>query len=375
MTPRLAVFDSTLRVRVLALLLAGLLGGCVHQDVVTVRPPFAFPQHMTPLCGREWRLVVSNRGEFYTADSSRGANAVLLSAQLAMDDLVMQRLISHLELQGSDSRGINVHAYDGSKRWLFHTIAAEHLHCDGSGAMLLEYPPDSFYFWASVGKKERSLALWSNKAGDLVVQNRWLEEHTGLISGEVSGDAWALFKAGTPPPVITPELTDKDVAAAGAHTASCADLSGYYSPTAEVVHADGSLDSRSAVDQFFRKEIVGEQPLNLEPVSATQLRLSQDAGNGITLSLYDGPNLLGERHLPTSALTCQDSRWLFKGEKTMHSAWLLLAASGGVHWEDLTLWRDHTGALLVEGRHTQRTLLMLIPFGGTDTLLMAFPPQ
>jgi hypothetical protein len=225
-----------------------------------------------------------------------------------------------------------------------------------------------------MGKKERLLALWSNDNDDLVIQNRWREEHTGLISGEVSGDAWALFTASDSVPI-----SPGGAGVTSAPTTDTSDdctvgLSGHYAPEAEVVNADGSLASRQAAQQFFREELVGEHPLNQADATVTELRVDQDATTGITISLHAGAETLGTRNLPAGSLACSNGRWLYSGDKAMHSAWLLLAASAGYHWEDLTLWRDRSGALVVEGRHTQRALLLLIPFGGTETLLMAFPP-
>lgn len=363
-----------LRGYMLLILATGIPGGCVHEEQVTTRPTYAFPQHLVSLCGRESQLAVANRGEFVASNSTGKGSTLLLSAQLSGEELAIQRRITHLELRVSQANGVSVTAFDGARRWLLSTIPAAHLHCDDSGEMLLDYPDDSFYFWASVGNKQRLLALWSNRDGDLVIQNRWLEEHTGLVSGTVSGDAWALFKASTLPDATSPEIALDNGTTAAVGVAACPDLSGTYMPDAEVVHADGSLDSRSALDQFFREEIVGAQAPGQEHGNATELRVVQDDG-GIKVGLNEDSTLLAERQLPARSLRCDAGRWVFKGDKNMHSAWLLLAASGGVYWEDLTLWRDHTGALLVEGRYTQRTLLMLIPFGGTQTLFMAFPAK
>lgn len=373
MADRTAMSHSALCVGLLALSITGLVAACVHEERVTTRPRYAFPQHMTSLCGKDARLLVSNRGEFVTADRTSAGNALLLSVQLSGASLDTQRLITRLELDVTANKGMSVYALDGEQRWQLGHFPAENLLCDDSGELLLDFPSDSFYFWASVGTRQRLLALWTNASGDVVIQNRWREEHTGLVSGTATGDAWAIFKASEPPAATGSSADSLAATRIETDATSCGDLTGRYLPDAEVVHADGSLDSRPAAEQFFREELAGVQALPPDTAPATELRVAQGNDHGVMLSLYDGVTLLGSRSLPAKSLTCREGRWQFKGEKMMHSAWLLFAASGGYHWEDLALWRDRTGALLVEGRHTQRALLMLVPFGGTQTLFMAFP--
>jgi len=350
------------------------LVGCVHQHDVTMRPEFAFPQNLISLCDRDSRLVVSNRGEFFAPYQYDGTQSLLLSAQLSTTEPATQRLVSDLALHFSVTDGLEIVAVEGGRSAAPEFIPLSRMHCGSDGEMLLDYPEHNFYFWASIGEKQRTVALWTNALGDLVIQNRWREQHRGLISGTVTGDAWALFKASNITPHSPAPLQTSGRETEGLYGPDCEDLSGRYLPAAEVVHADGSLNSRLAVDQFFREELVGKHPVNQGDISATELRIEQAVQSGIRISLYNGESLLGSRDLAASSLSCKSGRWLFEGETSLHSAWLLLAASAGVSWEDLTLWRDRVGALLVEGRYVQRSVLMFIPFGGTETLFMAFPP-
>jgi len=46
--------------------------------------------------------------------------------------------------------------------------------------------------------------------------------------------------------------------------------------------------------------------------------------------------------------------------------------SGGVSWEDLALWRDVDGALMVRGTYRSRGAVFLIPAGYTAELFVRF---
>jgi hypothetical protein len=46
--------------------------------------------------------------------------------------------------------------------------------------------------------------------------------------------------------------------------------------------------------------------------------------------------------------------------------------SGGVSWEDLSLWRDSDGALMVLGTYRSRGAIFLIPTGNTSKMFMRF---
>jgi hypothetical protein len=108
-------------------------------------------------------------------------------------------------------------------------------------------------------------------------------------------------------------------------------------------------------------------------VLGTRLAIVQRDQGDIALSLYEQDKLLATRVLEVAAIRCEGNRWRIEGETQFESAWLLMAASGGAHWEDLTLWRDDNGDLLVEGVFKRRVALFLIPMFDTETLFMVFP--
>ncbi|NHN36238.1 hypothetical protein G8764_02905 [Pseudomaricurvus alcaniphilus] len=358
-----------------------------------MRPDYAYPQNLVSLCGQTRELTIANRGEFESSSwDAHGKSRLLLSSQLLPQEPAQQRRYQHLRIAVTPAPALTVSGFDSYGQVHTQTFAQDNIHCDEDGEMLLSFPSSSYYLWASVGSKSKVLALWTNNAGGLVLHNRWHEEMRGIVGGSISGDAWATFAAfdsaaaaagsvvttahGSSTSQSSPaaqNLSLSQTTAAGEAT-DCANLSGDYGVKSEVVHLDGSLAYRQALEQFFRVEIIGEHPVNQDKIKGDRLRVRQDLiANTLALELYDGDEQLVSRQFESSELSCEAGRWQVKGAKKMASAWLLLIASGGVRWENLTLWRDHNGDLLVEGTHKSRSALFLIPVGDTRTLFMAFP--
>ena len=160
---------------------------------------------------------------------------------------------------------------------------------------------------------------------------------------------------------------------AGRQTDRCESLNGDYRTEGQVVAIDGRLDRRTAAAHFFREEIVGANAVREGGAEPTRLELIQDESTAITLNLHGPDGLLASRLLPAQDIDCVKGRWQYDGDVKAHSAWLLMAASGGVYWENLSLWRDRNGDLLVNGVYKSRTVLLLVPFGQTQNLFVAFP--
>ncbi|MDA0272589.1 MAG: hypothetical protein O3C68_04990 [Proteobacteria bacterium] len=342
------------------------MGGCVSEDLVTTRPSYAFPQRLISLCDAPTKLDVSNVGQFTTADYTHKGNHLLLSAQLLTLHPSLARHVDRVLIEVAANRSLAITAVDSNGRYYEETVPAKRVHCQ-DGEFILSFDKNSSYFWASVGTYSRELVLWTNVDQSLVLQNRWREVHRGMVGGHVSGDAWARFDASLPSAPSAIEAVQP------AHDENCAPLEGQFQVTANVVAGDGTLGTRSASDQFFRDEIVGEEVAARVAGSAARLKLSHPIGGDVAIEVYD-ENLLATRILPVGSIKCANGQWLYRGDTQLASAWLLFAAGGGVFREDLTLWKDWNGDLLIEGLLSRKGVLFLIPIGNTEKTFMAFPP-
>ena len=350
-----------------------LLAGCVHQESVTTRPEYAYPQHLVSLCHEPGTLSVSNLGIYASSEWGKSSGDLLLSSQLLPAEPAVHRDIERVRLVFAADATLLVTAYDARGDTLEHRIPAADIECGVDGELLVHFPSFSYYFWASVGTRDRELALWTNRDGGLVLHNRSKETHAGLVGGTVTTDAWALFDALSSPTPVGLESETRDGVPVESFTGnSCPQLTDDYEPVGQVVHADGSLDTRTATEQFFREEIIGIDPVNQQRRVGTRLAVHQDQ-HGIELRLYDAEELLATRLLEESMIRCEAGRWRIQGETQFESAWLLIIASGGAHWENLSLWRDDAGDLMVEGVFKRRVALFLVPMIDTQTLFMVFP--
>jgi hypothetical protein len=353
------------------------LNGCVNANLVTQRPVYAYPQNLTSLCENPVNVFVVNKGRFVTADYTNKSSALLLSPQLLQLEPAVQRQLTHVQLTVSSTHAVSIRAYGRDGMVYDYMVPEEDFTCDEQGELLLHYPDNGFYFWASYGSKKRELALWTNSAGDLVVQNRWLETQSGLVSGKVSGDAWALFAASQP--LAETDVNEKvsinvnTLKNTSGSNEGCRSLSGTYQTIGDLLTPDGQFLQRSATEQFFRKEIIGEHPVNQTFLLATKLIFESTSNGDVIIQLFNESELLVSRKLAAKNLSCKQGRWFYDGEVKGESPWLLVIASGGVNWENLTLWQDDRGDLLLDGLYKTKGLLMLIPFGRTEKTFIAFP--
>jgi len=222
-----------------------------------------------------------------------------------------------------------------------------------------------------VGVKTRRLRLQVTEGDGLVMQHLWQEKDMAavIIPLKISGDAWATFLPDHPADHL-PVGPDVVVASIG----DCSDLSGTYSLDGGSVRLDGSVDRRTASDQFFRPEIMGDaaEAADVPEPLSLQVAHSIDGGSELRLLLSDGGHR--DRFLKADTVTCETGHWVARGKKEMLSAFMLLTGSVGASSEDLRLSRDHEGALMVRGTYQAGGLLFLIPTGTTtDELFMRFP--
>lgn len=349
------------------------ISGCINENIVTTRPEYAYPQNLMSLCAKESILEVSNKGEYVTSDYTNKSSQLLLSSQLVQLPTDVQRQISKITLNISTVLNISTELNLSNGKDLSYSIPASSLRCNDEAELVFTYPSESFYFWASVGNKSRELVLWTNSEGELIIQNRWRETQRGIVGGEITGDAWAIFKHvdSVQKAEEAPQPVMNNINSA-AEINQCEALHGKFEPLGEAIGSDGSISERGAVEHFFREEIVGAQPVNQQANSATMLELIQEEKQGITINIYDSNGLLASRLLQTNNISCIKGRWEYYGEKKGHSAWLLLAASAGLYWEDMTLWLDANGDLLISGVYKTRGALLLVPFGRTEKTFVAF---
>jgi len=358
------------------------LSGCLSQHTVTTRPEYAYPQNLVSLCGRASELTIANAGKFEatgfesTGGAANGKNRLLLSAQLLQQEPAQQRRYQYLRIVVTLTPELIVTGYDKYGQVHSQTFAQDNIHCDADGELSLSFPPSSYYLWASMITRKQVLALWTNTSGGLVLQPRWHDKAWGVVGGTVSGDGWAAFDHfDSGASVVDSGLVVSQNPAVG-EAVACADLNGNYAAEAEVVHGDGSLGHRQALDQFFREEIIGPHVVHLKKINGNRLQVQQDIeANTLEFMLFADDEQLVSRKMSGAELACLEGRWQVRGAKKIAPAWLLLMASGGVSWEDLALWRDPNGDLLVEGVHKTRNALFLIPMGDTRKLFMAFPKQ
>lgn len=351
------------------------LAGCLNNTIVTTRPEYAYPHRLTSLCGRESDLVVFNRGNFVTGDYTNKSTQLLLSQQLTPLSPDLQRRIDRLVLHVGAAAEISIELIldEGSK--YRYTVEGVATRCEESGELVINYPSDSFYFWATVGNRSRELALWTNSDAELILHNRWRETHKGIVGAEFEGDAWAIFERAEP--VDSGEGITQPIEALinAVEPVECLILTGKFNSEGESITPDGAITTRGAVEHFFREEIIGNQPINQHKSTATTLELIQDQFNAVTIHIYDGNDLLATRLISQEDIQCVDGRWQYRGDKRPESGWLLLAASGGIYWEDMTLWLDNTGNLQVSGVYKMRGALLLVPFARTEKSFIFFARQ
>ena len=343
-----------------------LIQGCFSFQNTTVRPPFAYPQHLDSMCLQTTEISVANEGEFRAFNAVEGRdNRMLLAAQFLSAKPSEQRQFSVLRFNYVPAGDLVVTARGEAGLEQVQTFPASDLRCNEDGELILQLHKESYYLYASMGSKQRELALWTNKAGDLVLQNRWRDTVRGLVGGEETGDAWARFAATGSPDVQAP------VSIAAEQPQGCLPLQGRFGLDASVIRVDGSLDSLSAMDQFFAPEDKAVPAYDRNLAEYFEV-LHQPDGN-LDMHLVGEGSILHSRSIPAKQLNCIDGRWQLRGEREMLSGWLLLMASGGMLWEDLVLWLDSNGNLSVEGERVSRGAIFLIPIGTTQKLFMSFP--
>ncbi len=354
--------------------------GCIHEDIVTTRPEYAFPQNLQSLCIEGFDITVDNSGEFITTNIANGSSKILLSTQLFPLPASTQRHISRIRLKIESNQNLIVTAINNNGRSIIYKIPEDQYSCNELGELAINFPSENFYFWASFGNKTRELIIWTNKGTDLIVQNRWKETQTGIIGGAVTGDAWAIFKHATlEQPNYIPDRNlyslDETLDFQNSHK-ECPSLSGSYSTTGEEIRNDGSMAKRPAHKHFFREEIIGEQPINQQEIITNRLEVVHRENNDITLNIYDEKKLIASRLLNAKDISCSSTgKWEYKGEIKAHSPWLIIAASAGVYWENLTFWLDDNGDLLVDSLYKSKSILLLVPFARMESTFVAFPKK
>lgn len=352
-----------------------LLAGCYYETEVTMRPEYAYPQNLASLCDGEQHLRVVNQGPAVTDARFTQVSDLLLSALLVPAPPDVQRQIVEVDLEWQSDGEVSLTLRDIQDRRFSYQLPRDYSQCHPDGELTVTLPASPLYVWASYGARSRELGLWRNDQGDLIVHYRLRETQSGLIGGEYNSDAWAVYRKSEREPVLAPAenllawLEGRQV------NSSCQMLTGDYQPEAQLVHLTGSLDKRSAREHFFRQELIGEQPVNTSEFTAIGLNIIHTSETGITLNLLDEQGIVGSRVLASDSLSCQGGKWHYKGDKKAHSAVLLIVASGGMYWEDMVLWRDEQGALLVDSTYKSRGALMLVPVGETQQIFMVFPPM
>lgn len=352
-----------------------LLSGCMSEHSVTTRPVYAYPQNLEAICGKTLTLNLDNTGEFFTSGHHKEQTGeVLLSAQLLENEPEEHRQYRSLSLDFSPDNPLLITTFDAKGAANTQAFPPERISCGPDGELVLSFPSLSSYFWASVITRGKTLALWTDRKGGLVIQNRWSENLAGIIGGTTSGDAWASFA----PAALASPVGDQhspDAIASGFNTTKegCPILDGEYEPEARIIHLDGSLAVRTAIEQFFREEIIGPHPVNQETTSVDLFTVSRSNLSALEFRLFNQGELLVTRSVAAADIRCEEARWHISGDKLFASAWLLLIGSGGVSWENLSLWRDQSGNLLVQGIFKRRNAIFLIPMGDTESLFMVFP--
>ena len=335
----------------------------VALSLTQSKPPDYAASTLHSLCIHGKPLTVSNRGIF---DSSTGRGDLLLAGQLS--DQPVENLLNFraLRLEYVADTGLHVTLVSNRGVEQSEQIPASWVHC-ADDAMELDLPSDAFYLWASVGVKSRHLRLQVAPDDSLILHSAWEEKGMGaiVIPLKFSGDSWARF------PPHEPATGEAAAPIAAAYIGACHDLTGTFAVDGVSIRLDGSIDKRDAGSQFFRPEIMGDMGPSAEP-AAVALSVAHVADGGIELALLkpDGSSVV--RRLEADRVSCESERWTAKGEKDGMSPFMLLMGSAGVSWEDLTLWRDSYGALMVRGIYRSRGALFLIPAGSTSELFVRF---
>ena len=342
---------------------ASLLAGCSYQQVST--PPDYSQQPLHSLCDHGKPVTVHNRGRY---DSPAQTGELLLAGQLStrpVEDFLTYRTV---RLQYLAATGLQVTLTDPWGETQNELLPGAWIRCV-DGAMELDLPSDSFYVWASVGVKNRRLRLQVTTENGLVMHHLWEEKGMMAVVFPVrfSGDAWASFQA-VDPAEQEPAPPRQVIARIG----ECPELNGTYTVDGTSVRLDGSVDRRATEAQFFRPEVTGGMAPPAEDWSAVRLDVSQSANASIVMSLVGDDGTRIDRQLDASQLSCDRGRWFVKGAKDVSAPWLLLTGSGGITWEDLSLWRDDVGALMVRGTYRSRAAIFLIPTGVTEEIFVRY---
>lgn len=343
------------------LVVLAFVGGCSFNE--TIEPPGYADNALYSLCDYGEPLTVKNRG---TYDSRAGNGDLLLAGQLSNQPVESFLNYRSLRLEYLPDTGLRVTLVSPGGAEQSELIPASWIRC-ADDAMELELPSDGFYVWASVGVTTRRLRLQVAQDDSLIMHNVWEEKGMGavIIPLKFSGDSWASFPLDdSAPPGALPQVPATLIG-------ECNALIGDYRASGTAVRLDGSVDNRSAEDQFFRPEITGEQA-QPDRSAVVALRITHTADGGIDLGLVRDDGTMSVRQLAATRVSCTDGRWTVKGEKDVMSPLMLLMASGGVSWEDLVLWRDVDGALMVRGTYRSRGAIFLIPAGHTSELFMRF---
>ena len=124
------------------------LGGCIHEDLVTMRPSFAYPQNLVSLCHGPWILDVANVGEFMTGDYTNRANRLLLNAQLLSLHPSRARHLDHLVIEMVADEGLVVKGVDASGRYDEEIIPVKRMRCEGA-ELVLSFASKTSYFWSN----------------------------------------------------------------------------------------------------------------------------------------------------------------------------------------------------------------------------------
>ena len=348
---------------ILPLLMSGLvlLNGCSFNETIE-RPDYA-ENTLYSLCDYSQPFTVNNHGIY---DSRGGRGDVLLAGQLSNQPVENLLDFRSLRLQYLEDTGLHVTLVSQRGVEQSELIPTTWIRCVDD-AMELDLPSDAFYVWASVGVKTRHLRLQVASDYSLILHNVWEEKGMGalVIPLKFSGDSWASFP---PDDSVTyetsPQVTTEIIG-------ECDGLTGNFAVNGTSVRLDGSVDNRSAEAQFFRSEIMGDlaQP---DGSPAAALRISHATEGGIDLTLLRQDGTPSVRRLEAARVSCEQGRWIVKGEKDVMSPFMLLMGSGGVAWEDLALWRDSGGALMVLGTYRSRGAIFLIPVGNTSEMFMRF---
>ena len=348
---------------ILPLLMSGLvlLNGCSFNETIE-RPDYA-ENTLYSLCGYSQPFTVSNHGIY---DSRSGRGDILLAGQLSNQPVENLLDFRSLRLQYLEDTGLHVTLVSQRGEEQSELIPTTWIRCVDD-AMELDLPSDAFYVWASVGVKTRHLRLQVASDSSLIMHNAWEEKGMGalVIPLKFSGDSWASFPPDNSVTYETsPQVTTEIIG-------ECGGLTGNFAVNGTSVRLDGSVGTRSAEAQFFRPEIMGDlaQP---DGSPAAYLRISHATEGGIDLTLLRQDGTPVVRRLEAAQVSCEQGRWIVKGEKDVMSPFMLLMGSGGVTWEDLALWRDSGGALMVLGTYRSRGAVFLIPVGNTSELFMRF---